>query len=100
MKLSDSLPEGLASLAETLRKGLQAGTLDPFCRRIVAQDGTVINDGSRSLTPDELLNMDWLCENVEGSIPEYEDVRPVARAMVRELGIHRENIPAEKEAAL
>ena len=82
-----------------LRMGLQTGAVDPFRRKIVAQDGTVINDGSRSLSPDELLHMDWLCENVEGVIPEYEDVLPSAQDMVRELGVHRERIPVEKEEA-
>ena len=48
-------------------------------------------------TPDELLRMDWLCENITGSIPEYEEVLPFARATVRELGLHRERIPREKE---
>ena len=44
--------------------------------------------------------MDWLCENVEGMIPEFEEVEPFARNMVRQLGIHRERIPIEKEGAL
>lgn len=99
VKLSDSLPDGLVELADMLRMGLQTGAVDPFRRKIVAQDGTVINDGSRSLSPDELLHMDWLCENVEGVIPEYEDVLPSAQDMVRELGVHRERIPVEKEEA-
>ena len=58
------------------------------------------NDGSRGFTPDEILHMDWLCENVEGFIPEYEQVIPIARPMVRALGIHRDRIPPEKEGTL
>jgi len=65
--LSDRLPEGLKVLANTLREGLRNGTLDPFRRRLVSQDGTVINDGSRSLSMEELLHMTWLCENVEAA---------------------------------
>ena len=98
--LSDHLPEGVKALARFLRKGLQDGTIDPFHRRLVAQDGTVINDGSRTLTPEELLHMDWLCENVEGSIPAFEDLLPYSQAMVRELGIYRDQLPMEKEGAL
>jgi len=84
-------------LAHLLRNAIRAGILDPFRRRIVAQDGSVKNDGSRGFTAEELLHMDWLCENVEGSIPEYEEVEPFAQPMVRELGIHRDRIPMEKE---
>ena len=100
VKLSDKLPEGIRVLAEMLRTGLQNGTLDPFFRHIRAQDGTVKNDGSRPLTPDEILRMDWLCENVEGSIPGFEEILPVSRAMVRALGVYKDEIPAKKEAPL
>ena len=100
VKLSDKLPEGIKTLAEVLRSGLRGGTIDPFLRQIRAQDGTIKNDGTRSFTPDEILHMDWLCENVEGSIPRYEEILPISRAMVRALGVYRDEIPAEKEAPL
>ena len=100
VKFHDKLPAGVLALADILRKGLQDGTVDPFRRKIVAQDGTVMNDGTRSFTPEELLRMDWLCENVVGQIPEFEDVLPIAQPMVRELGLHRETIPVEKEGSL
>ena len=97
INLSECVPEGVATLAQLLRSALQRGELDPFRRRIVAQDGSVKNDGSRSFTAEELLHMDWLCENVEGRIPEYEEIEPFAQPTVRELGIHRDRIPVEKE---
>ena len=97
VELADHLPEALRSLANILRKGLQNRTIDPFFRRIVAQDGTVKNDGSRTLHPDELLHMDWLCENVEGAIPQFDEILPFAQPVVRELGVYRDQIPAEKE---
>lgn len=100
VELSKNLPESLVVLANILRKGLQDGSIDPFHRRIVAQDGTVKNDGTRTLTPDELLHMDWLCENVEGRIPRFEDILPFARDTVRELGVYRDEIPMEKEGSL
>ena len=98
--LSKNLPEGLRQMAWILRKGLQSGTIDPFKRLLITQDGTIINDGSRSLTPEELLHMDWLCNNVQGSIPPFEDILPYSQAMVRELGIYRDSIPMEKEGTL
>ncbi len=98
--LSKDLPEGLRQLAWILRKGLQNGTIDPFKRLITDQSGRVINDGSRSLTPEELLHMDWLCSNVEGEIPTFDKILPYSQAMVRELGIYRDQIPPEKEGAI
>ena len=87
----------MKALAQLLIEQLQQGLLDPFARRIGAQDGSLINDGSRSLTADELLRMDQLCSNVEGQIPGFHELMPMARSMVRELGIYKEEIPAEKE---
>ena len=98
--LSDRLPEGVRALVELLRTGLQNGTVDPFRRRVIAQDGTVKNDGSRSFTADELLHMDWLCDNVDGYIPTFDQIAPYARNIVRALGIYRDQIPAEKEGSL
>jgi len=97
LNLSDRLPEGVRQMAKLLKKGLEDGVIDPFLRRIVAQDGTVKNDGTHRFTPEELLHMDWLCENVIGSIPPFEEILPISQNMVRELGIYRDKIPPEKE---
>jgi basic membrane lipoprotein Med (substrate-binding protein (PBP1-ABC) superfamily) len=100
VELFDRLPEGLRALADMLRSGLKDGTVDPFRRKIVDQQGAVRNDGSHTLLPDELLYMDWLCDNVIGRIPEFDEVEPFAQPMLRELGIHRDSIPMEKEGSL
>jgi len=100
VELSEQIPVGLRTLANVLKQGLQDGTLDPFHRRIVAQDGTLINDGSRILQPEELLHMDWLCENVNGYIPGFDEIEPFAKPIVRQLGIYRDQIPAEKEGSV
>ena len=84
-------------MAHILENGLINRTLDPFARKIIAQDGTVKNDGSATFTPDELLHMDWLCDNVLGSIPTFDEVLPMSQSLVRELGIYRDSIPAVKE---
>ena len=98
--LADGLPEGVQALAEMLRKGLKEGTVDPFHRKIVDQAGRVINPGDRILSAEELLHMDWLCENVDGRIPDFEELQPFARDTVRELGIYRDQISMEKEGSL
>ena len=85
--LSPDLPEGVRTLAEILKAGITNGTLDPFMRKILDQQGKVRNDGTKSFTPAELMHMDWLCENVEGGFPTYEEILPIARPMVDILGI-------------
>ena len=98
--LDNGLPEGVKQLAGILRQGLLDGTVDPFLRRLVAQDGTCKNDGSRQLSLEELLHMDWLCENVVGTIPTYEEVLPMAKSVVKLQGVFKEKIPTAKEIDL
>ena len=95
--LSDRLPVGVRILAEMLRTSMRERTLDPFRRKLTTQDGRLISDGSRRLSPDELLQMNWLCHNVTGSIPTFDELIPTSQSLVRELGIYKDQIPAVKE---
>ena len=70
-----------------LKSGIRSGTLDPFARKIIDQQGNLRNDGSRTFTPMELLKMDWLCENVVGEFPAYEDLLPDAKNLVDLMGL-------------
>ena len=74
---------------------IKGGTLRPFQRQLASQDGTERNDGSRDLTSRALLLMDYLSDGVEGRIPAYEELLPMSRALVRELGLHKEDLPLE-----
>ena len=91
--LTAELPEGVRYLAELLRGGLRRGVVDPFCRPIRDQAGRLRCDGTRGFTPDELMHMDWLCENVIGHIPTLEEVIPASRATVQLLGVFQEDVP-------
>ena len=98
VKISERLPAGVAAMANLVRRELQADNFYAYTRRILAQDGSMKNDGSRLMDPDELLKMDWLCENVVGTIPAFDELLPHAQQMVRELGIYRDQLPAVKES--
>ena len=89
---SDHIPEGVRSLAQMLRAALRRNMIDPFFRVIHDQTGMLRCDGSHSFSPEELLKMDWLCDNVEGQIPRLEEVIPESRAMVELLGVFGEDL--------
>lgn len=98
--LADNLPEGPRHLAQILKDGIITGTLEPFRRPIIAQDGSCKNDGAASLSMEEILRMDWLCANVVGHIPTLEEVLPASRNVVRFQGVFRDRIPPTKEQTL
>lgn len=95
VRWSPKLPDGVRSLGEMLRSGIIRGTVDPFCTRIRDQAGLLRNDGDAGFSPEEILAMDWLCDNVDGSLPPFEQLRPESRDTVRALGLYRESIPPE-----
>ena len=95
--LTELVPEGVRALAETFTEKLKSGGFDIFGRRTEAQDGSLISDGITPLTSLEILKMDRLVNSVEGHIPEYDELLPIARGLVRELGLHRESIPLRGE---
>ena len=93
LNLSDKLPQGVRQMANMLTAAIKHGYIDPFERVITAQDGSIKNDGTAGFTSEQILHMDWLCENVIGSIPSFDEILPVSRKMVKELGIYRDKIP-------
>jgi len=100
IQLTDAIPTGSRAMAEILKHGIVNGSVSPFHRKIISQDGTVRWDGDGPLSPEAILNMDWLCENVVGSIPEYEDIAEKSRSIVRLQGIYRDRIPPQKESVI
>jgi len=98
--LSPELPSGVVQLVNILRKGVAEETILPFQQPILSQDGTVRSDGEKWFSPQEIMRMDWLCEGVDGTIPAYEELLPMSRALVRLQGVYRDQIQPEKEGPL
>ena len=97
VQLGDSLPDGVCSLGWILKSGLTDGSIAPFRTRILDQNGLERNNGWQDLSPEEKLTMDWLCDNVDGAIPEFEELLPFSHEIVRLLGVYRDRIPPRQE---
>lgn len=97
LNLSDRLPQGVRQMAKLLYEAVKQGYIDPFGRKITAQDGSIKNDGTAGFSSEQILRMDWLCDNVIGTIPSFEELQPASRKMVQELGIYRDKIAAGTE---
>jgi hypothetical protein len=44
--------------------------------------------------------MDWLSDTVEGAIPQFSEILPMAQSIVRLLGVYREAIPPVKDGPI
>ena len=83
---SHNLPVGTMRLIELLKKTICAGEFNPFSGILYSQDGVIQNE-EETLTAEKIITMDWLCENVEGSIPKMEDLREKAKPVVMQQGV-------------
>ena len=100
VQLSPELPDGVHRLGEILRGGIINGAIDPFRAVLRDRQGNIHNDGERWMTPEEIMHMDWLCDCVDGEIPGFDALKPMAQDVVRVLGVYRDQIPPEKEGVL
>lgn len=94
---SDALPSGVRRLANILKTDIINEIVYPFDGVIIDNEGNIRNDGIHSFTPEEIMAMDWLLDNVDGSIPGFEELIPASRDTVRLLGTYRFELPPEKE---
>ena len=80
---SRSLPEGTQRLVSLLRDNICAHTFTPFSGNIRTQTGTVLDYQNHIITSNEIIEMDWLAENIIGSFPTFEELKPEAQQLVR-----------------
>lgn len=84
---SDKLPDSSRKLAAVLKSGICAGTCNPFQGPLFAQGGRTIARSSESLAPEQIINMDWLAENISGSIPAYQELTQTGKETVSIVGV-------------
>ncbi len=89
---SDAVPADTVRLVEALKNDVMAGRFKPFGGVLTAQGGRVVREGGE-LSPEEIVKMDWLAENVAGSIPALEELDEEAKALCQIQGLWREELP-------
>lgn len=57
---SKNIPNETKRLVDLLKQSIISGQFDVFSGVLSSQDGIVQDDPERSLTPDEIIKMDWL----------------------------------------
>ena len=84
LRCTAKVPPSTQKLADLLQNSIRADLCYPFRGKLYAQDGRVL-DGD--LTPEQIIGMDWLAENIVGSIPEYHELNETAKATVDLVGV-------------
>ena len=84
---SRNLPIGTRRLVELLKNTICSEEFNPFSGILYSQDGVVQDDPNRIMLPEEIMTMDWLAENVIGSIPKKEELKEQAEPVIKQQGV-------------
>ena len=86
---SRNLPIGTKRLIELLKETIMKGEFNPFTGVLYSQEGKIQDDPEKSLTPEEIVNMNWLAENVVGHIPTKDELIETALPVVSQQGVEK-----------
>ena len=84
---SKYVPKGVKNLVDHLRMDICNGDFVPFYGEIRDQEGNLMNKEYEEMNPRNIMKMDYLVENVIGSIPKKEEVVDEAKAVVEIKGV-------------
>ena len=82
-----------ARIIHHFREQIREGSFNPFEGQLRDQSGTLRCEADRLLTPAEILCMDYLADNIIGSLPDTEELIESARPLVRLQGFNGELKP-------
>lgn len=84
---SQNLPVGTKRLVELLKQTISSGQFNLFSGALYSQTGMVQGEDAGALTPEQVMGMDWLAENVIGEIPEIEELTDQAKPVISQQGL-------------
>ena len=83
---SKRVPESVKKLTGILQDAICDGSFKPFQGKMYNQEGECVEGAERSFTLQQVIDIDWLLENIEGAIPEYEDLSEEGKETVKSAG--------------
>ena len=84
---SQRLPVRTRRLVDLLHERIRAGAFLPFVGPIADQNGQIRVEADVALTPQEIIRMDYLADNIVGRIPSMDELNDVAKGLVSLQGI-------------
>lgn len=88
--LSEKLPYYSQKLARLLRGGIITEGISPFDGELRSQEGVIRKEDSPRLTNEEIITMNWLCDNIDGAIPQKQELRAEAGDVVSIAGVNED----------
>ena len=89
--LSDNLPYTSRKAVMAMRRLIINQSTRPFEGEIHTQEGILKGPDTPSLTDREIIEMDWLCDNVIGEIPKLSELDDQIKKTVKISGVKEKN---------
>ena len=96
IEYAPALPLASRRYADFFRNSLISGVGKPFLTPFYSQSGEIIGERQNELSLDQIINMDYLVDNVIGSIPPYDELSEIGKATVETVGVTPAKPDAEK----
>ena len=84
---SKKLPTGTVRLVNVLKHNYKTGQFHTFTDQMYAQGHVLKEKKGETLSPEEVIEMDWLAENIVGRIPKIEELQEQAKPVLTQQGI-------------
>ena len=87
---SKHLPVETRRLIELLKSTISSGEFNPFSGILFSQTGMANTEPDRIMLPEEIMTMDWLANNVIGSIPAKTELKEQAEPVIKQQGVKKD----------
>ena len=100
MVYSNNLPVGVTRLVELMKKSISSGLFHPFTGPLTDQNGIIRCEQYSVLKPEDIMTMDWLNNNVIGTIPNIDELVDSAKDVVTLRGLNAATHTTSKSSLL
>ena len=98
IEYAPALPLASRRYADFFRSSLISGAGKPFMTPFYSQSGEIIGSRQNELNLEQIIGMDYLVDNVIGSIPSYDKLSDMGRATVDTVGVSRAKQKTEEKS--
>ena len=72
-----------------MKEWIENGEFQIFSGELYDQEHQLRNESGGGLSPEEIIRMDWLADNVIGSIPKKEELKDKAKPVIEQQGVQK-----------
>ena len=98
IEYAPALPLASRRYADFFRSSLISGVGKPFLTPFYSQSGEIIGSRQKELSLEQIISMDYLVDNVVGSIPTYDELSDKGKSTVDTVGVSRAKPNTEDKA--